>query len=68
MWEKVRSTGIVLVYPKTRDYDDFNGIHNIFLLLTQSNKCNLNFLDVCIFCTTFKSINLKIKAFVKTGF
>ena len=27
---------MVLIYPKTRAYDDSNGIHNILLLLTQS--------------------------------
>ena len=68
MWEKVSSTGMFLVYPNTIAYDDCNSMHNIFILLTQANKRYLNFLNVCIFCTTFKSINLKIKEFVKTGF
>ena len=32
----ISSTGMVLIYPKTRAYDNSNGMHNIFLLLTQA--------------------------------
>ena len=67
-------TEIVFIFPETRAYSRSNGMHNIFIILTQATQ--FEFKKVLIFCKPFiclsvlsvKQTILPLKSNFREGF